>query len=67
MIRRIPDLLGKILPVGMCSARHPARMRGRKCGLNCNALRKSIPVSSTRYIAGINQISGHICSTAILW
>ena len=29
MIRRIPDLLGKILPVGMCSARHPARMRDR--------------------------------------
>ena len=24
--------LGKILPVGMCSARHPARMRDRKCG-----------------------------------
>ena len=58
---------GKILPVGMCSARHPARMRGRKCGLNCSPLPTSIPVSSTRYIVGINQISGHICSTAILW
>ena len=52
MIRRIPDLLGKILPVGMCSARHPARMRARKCGLNCSPLPTSIPVSSTRYIVG---------------
>ena len=58
---------GKILPVGMCSARHPARMRGRKCGLNCSPLPISIPVSSTRYIVGTNQISGHIYSTAILW
>ena len=66
MIRRIPDPSGKILPAGMCSARHQVRMRGRKCGSNCSLLLKSIPVSSTRYIAGINQISGPICFTVIL-
>ena len=55
------------VPAGMCSARHQARMRERKCGSNCSPLPTSIPVSSTRYIVGINQISGHICSTAILW
>ena len=30
MIRRIPGPLGKILPAGMCSARHQARMRERR-------------------------------------
>lgn len=45
---------GKILPAGMCSARHQERMRERKCGSNCSPLPTSIPVSSIRYIVGIN-------------
>ena len=40
---------------------------GKEVRIELQSLPTSIPVSSTRYIVGINQISGHICSTAILW
>ena len=42
-------------------------MPDRNCGLSCSPLAKNIPVLSIQYIAEINQISGDICSIAILW
>lgn len=40
---------------------------GQEVRIYCSPLPTSIPVLSTRYIAGTKPISGHICSTAILW
>lgn len=40
---------------------------GQEVRIELQSFTESIPVSSTRYIAGINQISGVISFTAILW